>query len=190
MAKKLPEYNASSLADIAFMLLIFFLVTTTMDVDKGLRRKLPPMPPEGQDQNDNKINDRNVFEVKINFSNKLFVEGQPMDVTQLREAAKEFIVNRGNTVEGPEKIDKEIEFFGMYPVAEKAVISLQNDVSTTYGAYIEVNNELTAAYNEVRNELAREKFGKAYDDLDSDRQKAIRKIYPQKISEAEPKKID
>lgn len=188
MAKKLPEYNASSLADIAFMLLIFFLVTTTMDVDKGIRRRLPPWSPDAEQEN-NKIKERNTFMVTINFADRLFVEGKPMDLSQLKDAAKEFLVNRGNLETGPEKVEVDVELIGLYPVAEKAVISLTNDLSATYGAYLEVQNELAAAYNEIRDDLSMQQFGKKFDDVTDEQRKAIKKIYPQKISEAEPKKF-
>jgi biopolymer transport protein ExbD len=187
MSKKLPEYNASSLADIAFMLLIFFLVTTTMDTDSGITTMLPPPVPEDQPQNDDqKIKERNIYVVLINKHDQLLVEGKPMDVRNLKEGAKEFIANPARSEELPEFKSTDIEFFGTIDVS-KQVISLQNDRGTSYGKYIEVQNELIKAYNELRNELALRKFGKNYDDLEDEPQKAIMKIYPKRISEAEPK---
>lgn len=187
MARKLPEYNASSLADIAFMLLIFFLVTTTMDTDSGISRMLPPPVPPNQDHsNDPKIKERNVFVVLINKNDQLLVEGKLMRIEDLKEEAKEFIDNPANLANLPEKEKKEIPFFGLVDIS-KQVISLQNDRGTSYGLYIQVQNELASAYNELRDELGRKRFGKKYDDLDKDQQDAIRKIYPQRISEAEPK---
>jgi len=186
MAKKTPAVPSSSLADIAFMLLIFFLVTTTMDTDAGLSRMLPPPVPKEQQSDDMKIKERNVYVVLINKYDQLLVEGEPMNIKDLKEKTKEFIANPADDPELPEKEDKEIPFFGVYPVS-KQVISLQNDRGTSYGLYIQVQDELAAAYNELRNELALKKFSKLYDDLDKERQDAIRKIYPQSISEAEPK---
>ncbi|MCQ2375828.1 MAG: biopolymer transporter ExbD [Salinivirgaceae bacterium] len=186
MAKKTPAVPSSSLADIAFMLLIFFLVTTTMDTDAGLSRMLPPPVPKEQQSDDMKIKERNVYVVLINKYDQLLVEGEPMNIKDLKEKTKEFIANPADDPELPEKEDKEIPFFGVYPVS-KQVISLQNDRGTSYGLYIQVQDELAAAYNELRNELALKKFSKPYDDLDKERQDAIRKIYPQSISEAEPK---
>ncbi len=187
MPKKLPEYNASSLADIAFMLLIFFLVTTTMDSDRGISRMLPPPVPPDQKQNDDqKIKERNVFVVLINKNDQLLVENKPMDISNLKEAAKEFIENPSHKDNLPEFKEVEVPFFGLYPVS-KQIISLQNDRGTSYGIYIQAQNELAAAYNELRNELALRKFGKRFDELDEDHQKAVKKIYPQRISEAEPK---
>ncbi|WP_010664572.1 ExbD/TolR family protein [Marinilabilia salmonicolor] len=185
--RDVQEVNAGSMADIAFLLLIFFLVTTTMDTDSGLSRMLPPPVPEDQDTPP-PIKDRNVFEVLINAQNRLLVENEPMELRELRDAAKEFIQNPLDEEGLPEKEEKQIEYFGIYPVT-KGVISLQNDRGTQYQMYLSVQNELAAAYNELRNELAQSKFGKKFDELEEDKQGAIRDIYPQKISEAEPKNI-
>jgi biopolymer transport protein ExbD len=182
-----PEVNAGSMADIAFLLLIFFLVTTTMDVDSGLTRMLPPPVNSPQDQN-NDVKERNVFVVLVNKDNRLLVEGEPMNVLQLKEKTKEFIANPKNADNLPEKKETEIQFFGMYPVS-KQIISLQNDRGTSYGTYIEVQNELVAAYNELRDELSLEKFGKKFNDLNNEQADAIKEVYPQRISEAEPKNI-
>ncbi len=189
MAKReLQEINAGSMADIAFLLLIFFLVATTMDTDTGLARKLPPMPDKNQQQDNNKIKERNVFVVLINSHNQLLVEGELTQVRDLKNKAKEFIANPLDKADLPEKKPTEVKYFGTYPVS-KGIISLQNDRGTSYKTYIAVQNELVAAYNELRDELAMQKFGKSFKDLKEDQQKAIKKIYPQRISEAEPKNI-
>ena len=172
----LQEINAGSMADIAFLLLIFFLVTTTMDVDTGIARKLPPMPEDEQIEDDSQIHDRNIYVVLVNSNNQLLVEGAPMDISQLKSGAKDFIDNNGLN---PQLSDN----------PEKAIISLQNDRGTSYKTYIQVQNELTAAYNELRNTAALSEFGAKYYDLPKSQQKTIRKKYPQKISEAEPKNI-
>jgi len=189
MAKReLQEINAGSMADIAFLLLIFFLVATTMDIDSGLARKLPPMPEKNQKKDDSKIKERNVFVVLINSHNQLLVGGQPMQLRDLREKTKEFITNPLDKPDMPEKNPTEVKYFGTYPVS-KCIVSLQNDRGTKYKTYIAVQNELVAAYNELRDELAMQKWGKPYNDLPIDQKKAIRDIYPQRISEAEPKNI-
>ncbi|WP_163718302.1 biopolymer transporter ExbD [Mangrovibacterium lignilyticum] len=189
MARKVPEIPASSLADIAFMLLIFFLVTTTMDVDSGLERRLPPMPPEDQIDDDTPpIKERNVFVVLVNAQDQLLVEGDWTDVKDLRDKAKEFMANPNNSENLPEKTMKQVPYFGEVGIT-KGVISLRNDVGTSYGTYIAVQNELVAAINELREETANQKFGKSFDRLESDQQDAIKEIYPSKISEAEPKKV-
>ena len=176
------------MADIAFMLLIFFLVATTMDVDTGLARILPPMPEEQDKEDDSQIRERNIFVVLIDRLDRLMVEGQLLDVRNLKEATKEFVANPNDLPNLPEKEEIEVDFFGPVMVS-KQIVSLQNDRGTSYGMYIKVQNELAAAYSELRNELAREKFNSAFDDLDEDRQDAIRRIYPMRISEAEPKSI-
>lgn len=188
MSRKTPEIPAASLADIAFMLLIFFLVTTTMDVDSGLERRLPQwVDPETLDD-DQQIKERNVFVVLVNRNNDLLVENEYADIGNLRERAKEFMANPYNDETLPEKEPTQVPYFGEVMVT-KGVISLRNDLDTQYGTYIAVQNELVAAINELREELARQQFGKAYAELDSDQQDAIRQIYPSRISEAEPKKV-
>ena len=170
--KKVPEINASSMA-----------------VDKGLSRRLPqPLPPDMKlEDTETKIKDRDIFVVKINSMNQLLVEGKEMNVRDLREAAKEFIENPANDENLPVKVQEEIEGLGLVEYTKDHVISVQNDVDTQYQAYLEVQNELVAAYNELRNDYAMTRFGKSYQELDEDTQKAIQKMYPQKISEAEPK---
>jgi biopolymer transport protein ExbD len=185
MSRKVPEVPAASLADIAFMLLIFFLVTTTMDVDSGLERRLPQWVEE-ENEEELDVKERNVFAVLVNRDNALLVENEYAQIEDLRERAKEFMENPADDETLPEKEPKEIPFFGEVMVT-KGVISLRNDLDTKYGTYIAVQNELVAAINELREELAKEKFGKSYVDLDKEQQDAIRKIYPSRISEAEPK---
>ena len=193
MARKkrtMPGVNATSTADIAFMLLIFFLTTTSMDTDKGLARRLPPPPDPNVKQDDNlKVKERNVLQVRINKDNQLMVGSEYMEVSQLRAKAKEFIANPNDDETLPEKHVVNIPLLGGdCMVAKNHVISVTNDVGTSYQAYIDVQNELVAAYNELRNEKAKSAFGKDYVECSEDEQKAIRDFHPQKISEAEPKK--
>ncbi len=186
MARPIQEINAGSMADIAFLLLIFFLVTTTMDVDAGLQRRLPPMPDENQKTDDIKVNRRNILIVRINDADRLLVGGTPMDVSMLRDKAVEFLTNPGNIETLPEKEVKQIEGFGPYEVS-KGVISLQNTRGTSYNAYIKVQNELVRAVNEVREAFAMQQFGKKYINLDEDKQRIVRDAIPQNISEGDPK---
>lgn len=187
--RKTPEIPSASMADIAFMLLIFFITATSMDVDSGLERVLPQMPPPNQEQDDTPpIKERNVFTVLLDQYNRLMVEGEIMRVEDLREKAKEFILNPNDLETLPEKKMEEIPLIGEYPVS-KGVISLRNDHGTQYGTYIAVQNELVAAVNEVRDELSTQKFGKKYADLASEQKDAIRDAIPSRISEAEPKTI-
>lgn len=186
--RELPEINAGSMADIAFLLLIFFLVTTTMDTDAGLTRKLPPMPEEELEDLP-EVHARNVFEILVNANDQLLVEGELMQVEELRISAKEFITSIPGRDDLPEFKPTDIEFFGPdYPVS-KQIISLQNDRGTSYDMYIKVQNELVGAYNELRDELAMDKFGSPYLKLEKAEKSAVKKVYPQRISEAEPKNI-
>ena len=178
----LPEINAGSMADIAFLLLIFFLVTTTMDVDSGISRKLPPMPEENVEIPE--IHKRNIFVVLINKNNKILAGiGSPTNVIEingdgsissLKDDVKTFITNNG---ESPNSSDS----------PDKAVVSLQNQEGTSYKTYIEVQNELTKAYNELRDEKSNMDYGKDFNRLDNEEQKKIKDFFPMKVSEAETK---
>lgn len=184
MAKRaLPEINAGSMADIAFLLLIFFLVTTTMDVDSGINRKLPPYQPDIETDPPPPIKKKNIFTVLVNSNDQLLVEDEYMDIRDLRDAAKRFIDNNGDGscqhCQGRQSSESSDN-------PGKAVISLQNDRGTSYKMFISVQNELAAAYNELRNELAERKFGKSFEDLTNEEQKEMKEAYPQVISEAEP----
>lgn len=190
MGKKkraVPELNSSSTADISFILLIFFLTTTSMDTDKGLARRLPPPPEENQEMDETKIKERNVLQVRINAMDELMIGGDYADLSEVRERAKEFIENPNNLATLPDKVAKEIEMFGTVYITDKHVISLQSDRGTSYKKYFEVQNELVAAYNELRDELAQAKFGKSFIECSEEENLAIREYYPMKISEAEPK---
>ena len=186
--RKVPDINSSSTADIAFLLLIFFLITTSMDTDRGLARQLPPPPEKDQKIDDAKKKERNVLQVFLNMQDQLMCGNDYISVDQLRAKAKEFIANPYNDENKPEKVAKNVPFFGNMMVTDGHVVSLRCDRGSSYKAYLAVQNELVAAYNELRDELAQEKWQKNYADLNEEQQKAIREIYPQKISEAEPKK--
>jgi len=196
--RQAPEINAGSMADIAFLLLIFFLVTTTMDVDTGLTRRLPP-PIEEEIEDPPEVKQRNVFQVLVNANDDLLVEGEPMLVSDLREAAKEFIIGDPSFSDEsmPEGKMTDVPVIGDMMVS-KQIVSLQNDRGTSYEMYIKVQNELVAAYNEVRDEFALTKFGKTLDQLEKEsalskkadaQVDAVKAVYPQRISEAEPKAI-
>ena len=226
--RRLPqEINAGSMADIAFLLLVFFLVTTTIDTDFGIQRRLPP--PQLEDVPPPKFHARNVFVVLANANDQLLVEGEPLEITELREKAKEFILNPNNKEDLPEKtlvnstIAKQkvaewsastdpmaadnlkkwkkrlaaAEVVGEYWVS-KQVISLQNDRGTSYNLYIQVQNELAAAYHELRDDFSKDKFGMTFDQLKDEAKRsvemknkfnAVKTILSQKISEAEPVNI-
>ena len=189
MAKKsIPGLNTSSTADIAFLLLCYFLMTTTMGSQTGLSRRLPPMPDEKQKTQDQKVNRRNIIVVKINSQDRLMAGTEPMDVSQLKDKIKIFLTNPTDDPSLPEKEVQEIEGLGNRQVS-KGVISLQNDRGTSYQAYIAVQNELVKAVNELRDEASMAEFGKKFLQLDEDHQGMIKKLIPSYISEAEPKDI-
>ncbi len=189
MARMNPEINAGSMADIAFLLLIFFLVTTTMDVDTGINRMLPP-PIDPNAPEPPPVRERNVFVVLVDAQDRLMVEGQQMNVNNLKEAAKHFLLNPDNDPNLPAKELVDIEHIGEVMVATRAVISLQNDRGTSYEMYITVQNELSAAGREVRDMIAREHFGRAFRELtDEELITAVRRAAPFAISEAEPRDI-
>lgn len=187
MARKLGEINASSMADISFLLLIFFLVTTSMNVSTGLTRRLPPPLPPDQKPQDIDIKKRNIFVVRVNSMNQLLVQGEELNIRELKDKAKEFIKNEANDAHLPEKTLKKFDLLGNMEYTKDHVISVQNDVDTQYQAYIDVQNELVAAYNELRNELSQDRFGKKFDELTEQQKEEVQTVYPQKISEAEPK---
>ena len=188
MAKKTPAINSSSTADIAFLLLCYFLMTTTMGSQTGLSRRLPPMPDEKTKVDDQKVNRRNIIIVKINSADRLLAGSEPIDVSQLKDKIREFLTNPMNDPNLPEKEEIDIEGFGKYPVS-KGVISLQNDRGTSYHAYIAVQNELVKAINELRDEFAKKNYGKPFIKLTEDQQDIVKKAVPQNISEAEPKDV-
>ena len=184
---KVPEINASSMADISFLLLIFFLVTTTMDTDSGITRRLPP--PVENPEMDVKVKERNIMNVMINKYDKLLVNGKPGDVATIKDLTKEFITPRPSDEKAPEVEVKEIELLGDVMLS-KGVVSLKNDRGTSYAMYISVQNELARAFNEMKDEMSLKHFNQHYADLtDKDKIDAINKAVPVRISEAEPEEI-
>lgn len=165
------EINAGSMADIAFLLLIFFLVTTTINAEKGIPIKLPPWSDEEVDPT--QLNTRNVYSVLVNLNNELLVRGEPMELTELRANAKDFILNPDNRPDLAES-------------PKKAIVSLKNDRGTAYETYLQVYNELKGAYNELWEEASQRKYNVSYDALPKAGKKDIQKDIPLVISEAEP----
>ncbi|MBP7511032.1 MAG: biopolymer transporter ExbD [Bacteroidia bacterium] len=172
-SRSIPEINAGSMADIAFLLLVFFLVTTTMDSDAGLQVKLPPWPDPNNPPPTSTQNNRNVLEVLINSNNQLLVEKKIMKVEELNEMTKRFLTNEGRDP-------------GLSLSPEDAIISLKNDRGTGYETYVAVYNEMIRAYNEVRDDAARAKYGRPLSKLTNKEMGVIKDKYPMKISEAEP----
>ena len=203
--RKVPGINASSTADISFILLIFFLVVTSMNSSTGLNVRLPE-PPEDEDlQNPPKIKKRNSLIVLVNMDNDIMItqgERKPylIELSELRQLVKDFISNSENRADYPEKHAEDVVFEDggtehvlpsgrQQNITSKHVISLQTDRGTNYNTYFEVSNELYAAYDELRDELARQEYGKPYKDLDATQQMLCRLYYKTMISEAEPRSI-
>ena len=188
--RKMPGLNTSSTADISFMLLIFFLVTTSMDTDQGLARSLPKPPEDDQLNNEIKVKERNILNIRINKDNYLLIGDDYATLADVKERAKEFIKNEDNKPNLPELKPHKVKELGKaFVVTENHVISVQTDRGTDYGVYFAVQGALVSAYNEIRDEFSKQEFGGyKYDQLTADQQKIVRDVYPQKISEAEPKK--
>jgi biopolymer transport protein ExbD len=201
-----PEVNAGSMADIAFLLLIFFLVTTTIEVDSGIASKLPPPLPE--DTPPPPIREKNIFQVVVNSENRLLVEDADMNIGKLTEAAIKFLDNGGGTDprnacsycrgdKDPESSDN----------PKKAIISLVNDRQTSYKMYLAVTNELVRAYAILRDRESKRLYNETYasmidrfkdwpaTEVDTpeyekleDRIDKVRELFPRNLSEAEPQK--
>ena len=183
--RKTPGLNTGAMSDISFLLLNFFLLTSSINTEQGIPRKLPP--PKTEDTQDKKvdINRRNVLNVLVNFRDEISVNGEEIMVSDLKAKAKEFFANPSNDPSLPEKVSKPIEGIGDFQVS-KGVVSLTNDQGTSYNMYVQVQNELQRAVNELRDETALMYFGKKFDGLDSAAQRAVSTAIPMSISEAPP----
>lgn len=200
--RKLPALNASSMADISFLLLTFFLLVSSMDTDSGLARRLPPPPQDEENLQTVDVQRRNLLVVLVNANDETMVAsqaetewyqtdaallgggGQP----SLKDKVKEFVLNTSNNPLLPLVSTEDFgPPIGTVPVTKQHVVSLQNDATTSYRTYIAVQNELVRAYNELRQEGSRKYFNSDYDDLTDDQKEQINNLYPQRISEAEPK---
>jgi biopolymer transport protein ExbD len=184
--KKTPGINAASMADISFIILIFFLMVTTMGSEFGMIRQLPPWV-DPKDQTNEQVNARNVFMVNVNLHNNLLVEKEYREITELRTMCKDFFNLANSGVSYPEKVQKELPLLGTMTVNRTAVVSLKNDRGTSYKTYMQVQNELTAAITELRNEFCMQKFGKLFEECTQEQQDVVSQdVYPMSISEAEP----
>ena len=181
--RKVPGLNSSSTADISFILLIFFLITTSMDTDQGLARTLP-RPPEDENQNNEiKVKERNILNIRINKDNYIMIATLTNEDYILDLDGNPVLATAGYAV-----AEKEYDLLGKVRVTPNHVISVQTDRGTSYGVYFQVQDALVKAYNELRNELAKDKFNCTYEQASEKQRAAIRKAIPQKISEAEPKR--
>ena len=181
--RTIPEVDANWVIGVVFLLLIFFIVITSVNADQGLERRLPP--PVGK-YAPIKLEPRNILNVLLTDDDELICGNQIVGIGELRLLAKVFISNPRNDNKLPEKEIRNIPLLGNMPVTSKHVISVQCGRETTYQAYIDVQNELIGAYNELRDEFAKKKWKKKYVNLTLKQQKAVNTYYPIRISEAEP----
>ncbi len=167
------EIPSSSLADIAFLLLVFFLLVTTIDVDTGIGLVLPPEPEENQQPPP--IKERNMLKILVNAQGMVLMDEEPTSLTEVKQKVKDFITNRG---EDPDLSES----------PEKAIVSIKTDRQTPYSVYIDMLDEVVGAYEELRNTAAQDRFGRTYESLEdnSDAKEQIKNLYPKKISIAEP----
>lgn len=168
-----PEIGGAGMADIAFLLLIFFLLVTTIDVDTGIGLQLPPAPEE--DQEPPPIKERNLLNILVNAQGQVLLDEEPTPVDQVKQQVKDFITNEGENPELSESPDK-------------AIVSIKTDRATPYNVYIDMLDEVMGAYAEIRDQAAQSQFGVSYDQLEegSEQQEQIQDMYPKKISIAEP----
>jgi len=168
------------------MLLVFFLVTSSMDTDKGVPRQLPP-PEDNTEEQELIIKDRNVLEVEIDANDRMTCNKEDITPEALTKRVEEFVANTKNDPQLPEKSTREVHLMGKCQVSDRHVIAIQVDRNTTYNAYMEMQNAIVAGYNHLRNELAQSRFGHSYAQCNAEEHDAINMVYPQRISEQQPK---
>lgn len=180
--RSIQEINAGSMADIAFLLLIFFLVTTTMDTDTGLTRKLPPIhnetPPD--------VHKRNTLVILVNRDNQIMMQNEGVALKDIRGLTKDFILNKFDNPDLPKRKEVYFDIIGNMVVTPNHVISLQSDRGTAYGTFISVQNELVGVYSDLKAEFAMKEWNMQYADLAEKKKKVVDAVYPIRISEAEP----
>ncbi|MDR0603057.1 MAG: biopolymer transporter ExbD [Bacteroidales bacterium] len=185
MGRKTPGLNTGSMADISFLLLTFFLLTSSINTDQGIQRRLPP--PLIGNEKPPKVNERNVLKILVNMYDQLLVNNEPMNnVNELKDRTKEFISNPNNNIHMSVVKLKYIEELGKEAPVSDGIVSLQSDRGTSYKMYIAVQNQLAAAFDELRDEYSRQNLGKSFENLSEEQRKGVQKVVPISISEAEP----
>ncbi len=180
-----PSLNTTSTADISFMLLIFFLVTTSIDNEKGVARRLPP-PPDVTEHSVLTVKERNVLRVAVSADGNITCEDSAISLRQLQQRVETFVDNRNNDVTLPEKHVREVPLLGKCVVSDAHVISLEVSREADYNSYFHVQETIVAAYSALRDRLSRRKFGHPYAECTTEEREALAKCYPQRISETEP----
>lgn len=181
--RRVPQLNTTSTADISFMLLILFLVTSSMDVDKGLSRQLPPISPKEEQQQPTDASERNVMKIRITPSDSILVNGKPMRIGDLRRRVVDFVSNPSNRADLPQKTLKTVPLVGKFAVSDQHIISMESDRESDYNTYFQVQNEVMSAYALLRNRLALRSFHHSYAQCSEEEKKALQECYPQRISE-------
>ncbi len=180
--RRVPLLNTTATADISFMLLIFFLVTSSMDTDKGLLRQLPP-PEETLTEVEMKIKQRNVLEIELTATDEWRCQGTKVAEEELLKKVKTFVANKDHDPAMPEKSVREVNFFGRCEVNDRHVLVLKVSRESSYDSYFHLQNTIARAYAQLRNELARKRLHKSFAACSQDEREAIGMVYPQRISE-------
>ena len=183
--RRVPGLNTTSTADISFMLLIFFLVTSSMDTDKGLPRQLPP-PEETQVEQELLVKERNVLALVLDADDRLTCNGDTLSLQALTDRVADFVENKADDASLPEKSERDVNLLGRCRVSDRHIITIQTDARTTYDAYFQMQNAIVAGYNRLRNRLARQHFGRPYARCTTEQREAIALVFPQRISELPP----
>ena len=187
--RKIPLLNTTSTADISFMLLVFFLVTSSMDTDKGLPRQLPP-PQNEMETKELLVKERNMMQVELDDRDQLTIDGQAATLGELTRRTIEFVANVKDDATMPEKSVREVNFFGRCAVSDRHVIAIQVSRQTSYEAYFHLQNAIVTGYTQLRNQLARKHFHRPYTRCSAAERDAINMVYPQRISEDKPKTVE
>lgn len=185
--KEIPQFNSSSMADIAFLLLIFFLITSSLESKTGIYRQLSPGFAEDILKKKSDIQERNFLFIEISENNQLILGEEIISIPEIKTIAKTFIANPENLDYLPEKESIDLPIIGNYPVSNQHIIQLEVNRNSNYQTYISVISELTAAYNELRNEFAQNHFRKTFDKLTDEEKEVAREVYPLRITEKERK---
>jgi len=185
--QEVPQLNTTSTADISFMLLIFFLVTSSMDTDKGLTSQLPP-PEDTTEQQEQEVKQRNVLELRLDADDVLTCNGEAISNDELTKRIEEFVANVSDAADLPEKSEREVHLIGKCRVSDRHIITIEADRQTTYNAYFEMQNAIARGYNNLRDRLARSRFGHAYAVCSQEERDAVAMVYPKRISEVRSEK--
>ena len=180
--REIPGLDTTSTADISFMLLIFFLVTSSMDTVKGLPRQLPVPEDEVQEQ-ELVVKRRNVMELRLDSSGLLTCDGDTVSTAALTQRIEDFVVNASDDPLKPERSEREVNLLGRCRVSDRHVLFVNVHPEARYDDYFRMQDAIVAAYTHLRNELSRQSFGRGYSDCTQEQREAVAMVFPQRISE-------